>query len=319
MIEVEKEVFHFLSKDGKTKIHGVRWLPANGKVYAVLQLVHGMQEHIERYDEFASYMAKKGFLVVGHDHLGHGESVRSEDDLGYFASHKPSKTAVADMWQVTKITRNQYPDCPYFILGHSMGSFLLRRYLTLYSDAVNGAVICGTGSKPDYVTLFGMLVCKVIGLFRGEHYRSKFVSDSSFGKPYEAYDKTGLDPKNSWLSKNVESVEAYYKDPRCTFMFTVNGFYMLFSTIYYDNQMRNIRKIRKDLPVLFLAGEDDPVGDCGAGVRKACMQYKKAGIQSVSLRLYPEDRHEILQEPDREQVFADIYRWCRKRIKNTKR
>lgn len=311
--KVTKETFQFLSKDGKTKIHAVKWFPENGQVCAVMQIAHGMVEYIERYDAFACYLASRGYFVVGHDHLGHGASVSSESEWGYFAEKKPAETVVADIYQVTRIIRSQYPDCPYFILGHSMGSFLLRRYLTLHSEEVTGAVICGTGSQPDVATGFGMLVCRLMQLFRGGHYRSSFITNVSFGKPYVEFDKTGAEPSKSWLSKNEESVKAYYNDPRCTFVFTVNGYYGLFSTVRYDNQMKHIRKIRKDLPVFFIAGADDPVGNFGEGVKKAYAQYRHAGIRDVKMKLYENDRHEILQETDREQVFADVYHWCEKR------
>lgn len=312
--ETIKETFQFLSKDGKTKIHAIKWGPKYGRVRAVMQISHGMVEYIERYDEFACYLAARGFLVVGHDHLGHGASVSSESEWGYFAAKKPSETVVADIYQVTRIIRSQYPNCPYFILGHSMGSFLLRRYLTLHSEDVAGAILCGTGSQPDVATGFGMLVCRLISMFRGGHYRSRFVTRASFGKPYADFDKTGADCSKSWLSKNEASVKAYYGDPRCTFIFTVNGYYGLFSTIRYSNQMKNICMIRKNLPVYFIAGEDDPVGNFGEGVKKAYAQYRQAGIRDVKIKLYKNDRHEILQENDREQVFQDIYQWCKKRM-----
>ena len=312
MDTVIKETFHFLSKDGKTKMHAVKWIPKSAKVRAVMQITHGMVEYIERYEEFACFLAEKGFVVAGHDHLGHGASVSDESQWGYFAAKKPSETVVADIYQVTRILQNQYPDCPYFILGHSMGSFLLRRYLTLHSEDVTGAVICGTGSQPDILTGSGMLLCGLIGLFRGGHYRSRLVTDLCFGKPYAQFDKTGEDISRNWLSKNEESIKAYYQDPRCTFIFTVNGYYGLFSTIYYDNHMRNISKIRKNLPVFFIAGEQDPVGNFGEGVKKAYAQYRQAGIRDVKMKLYKDDRHEILQENDRGKVFADIYQWCRR-------
>jgi len=311
---VMQETFQFLSKDGKTKIHAVKWLPANRKVRAVMQISHGMVEYIERYNEFAVYMAKRGFLVVGHDHLGHGASVSEESEWGYFTEKKPSETVVADIFQVTRIIRSQYPDCPYFILGHSMGSFLLRRYLTLHSEEVTGAIICGTGSQPDVATCFGMFACGLIRTFRGGHYRSSFLTNAAFGKSYAQFDKTGAEPARSWLSKNEESVRAYYNDPRCTFIFTVNGYYGLFSTVRYANQMKYIRRIRKNLPVFFIAGKEDPVGNFGEGVKKAYAQYRQAGIRDVKMKLYENDRHEILQETDREQVFEDIYQWCKKRM-----
>ncbi len=312
---VKKETFQFLSKDGKTKIHAVKWMPDHGKVRAIMQISHGMVEYIERYDEFACYLAQRGFLVVGNDHLGHGSSVTQESEWGYFTDKKPSETVVADLYQVTRIVSSQYPDCPYFILGHSMGSFLLRRYLTLHSETVTGAVICGTGSQPDVATVFGMFACGLIRMFRGGHHRSSFLTNAAFGKSYAAFDKTGAEPSKSWLSKNEESVRAYYNDPRCTFMFTVNGYYGLLSTLWYVNQMKYIRKIRKNLPVFFIAGKEDPVGDFGEGVKKVCAQYRQAGIRDVKIKLYENDRHEILQETDREQVFEDVYQWCKKRMR----
>ncbi len=312
---VKKETFQFLSKDGKTKIHAVKWMPDHGKVRAIMQISHGMVEYIERYDEFACYLAQRGFLVVGNDHLGHGSSVTQESEWGYFTDKKPSETVVADLYQVTRIVSSQYPDCPYFILGHSMGSFLLRRYLTLHSETVTGAVICGTGSQPDVATVFGMFACGLIRMFRGGHHRSSFLTNAAFGKSYAAFDKTGAEPSKSWLSKNEESVRAYYNDPRCTFMFTVNGYYGLLSTLWYVNQMKYIRKMRKNLPVFFIAGKEDPVGDFGEGVKKVCAQYRQAGIRDVKIKLYENDRHEILQETDREQVFEDVYQWCKKRMR----
>lgn len=312
--KITRETFQFLSKDGKTKIHAVKWIPANGQVRAVMQITHGMIEFIERYDEFACYLAARGFLVAGHDHLGHGASVSEPSEWGYFTAKKPSETVVADIYQVTRILQSQYPDCPYFILGHSMGSFLLRRYLTLHSEDITGAVICGTGSQPDLLTGFGMAVCRLFTLLRGGHYRSRAVTNAAFGKAYARFDMTGADVANSWLSKNEESVRAYYEDPRCTFLFTVNGYYGLLSTIRYGNQMKHIQKIRKNLPVFFIAGEDDPVGNFGEGVKKAYAQYRQAGIRDVRMKLYPDDRHEILQETDREQVFEDVYQWCKKKM-----
>ena len=312
--KVKKETVQVLSKDGKTKIHAVKWIPENRRIRAVMQISHGMVEYIERYDEFACYLASRGFLVVGHDHLGHGASISSESEWGYFADKKPAETVVADIYQVTRIIRSQYSDCPYFIFGHSMGSFLLRRYLTLHSEDVTGAVICGTGSQPDAATGFGMFVCRLMRLVRGGHHRSGLITKLSFGKPYADFDKTGADPSKSWLSKNEESVRAYYDDPRCTFMFTVNGYYGLFSTVHYDNQMKHIRKIRKNLPVFFIAGQDDPVGDFGEGVKKAYAQYRPEVISEFKMKIYQNDRQEILQATHREQVFEDVYQWCKKRM-----
>ncbi len=304
-----REDFHFLSKDAKTKIHGVRWMPDDGAVHGVIQLVHGMQEYIGRYEELADFLTGHGFLVVGHDHLGHGQSVRDERRRGYFCKSKPSEVLVADIHQVTAITQRVYPDLPYFIFGHSMGSYLLRRYLTVYSSDVDGAIICGTGSVPDAACYFGMAACAFIAMFRGWHYRSSFVKKAAFGKPYAKFCMDGSVPENSWLCNDVERVKKYYSDPLCTFDFTLNGFYGLFSTVSYDNQEKYVKQVRTDLPLFIISGSEDPVGDAGIGVKRVYRQYKKAGLKDVTMKLYEGDRHELINELDREIVYADIWEW----------
>lgn len=304
-----REDFHFLSEDAKTKIHGVRWLPDDGAVHGVIQLVHGMQEYIDRYEEFAEFLTGHGFLVVGHDHLGHGQSVRSKRYLGYFCKSKPSDVLVKDIHQVTKITRGAYPGLPYFIFGHSMGSYLLRKYLTIHSSDVDGAIICGTGKVPDASCYGGMAVCALIAMFRGWHYRSNFVKNATFGKSYAKFCMDGSAPENSWLSRNVESVKKYYKDPLCTVDFTLNGFYGLFSTVAYDNKDKYIKQIRADLPMLIISGSEDPVGDAGVGVKRVYQQYLRAGLKNVTMKLYEGDRHELTNELDRADVYADVWEW----------
>lgn len=310
-----REDFYFLSRDAKTRLHGVRWLPA-GTVRGVVQLVHGMQEYIGRYEEFAAYLTEKGYAVIGHDHLGHGGSVRGKRQMGYFCKEHPSDVLVADMYQVTALARRKYPDKPFVIFGHSMGSYLLRKYLTRYSDAVDGAIICGTGSVPNAACSAGMACCALLSVFRGWHYRSSFVKKLTFGKSYAKFCMDGTRPDDSWLCGNTACVEAYYRDPLCTFDFTLNGFYGLFSTVRYDNQMAYIRQIRKNLPVLFISGAQDPVGDAGAGVKKAYRQYKRAGLRDVKIKLYEGDRHEIINENDRTVVYGDIWNWMKRHVES---
>lgn len=304
-----REEFHFLSKDTKTKIRGVRWMPEDGVIHGVVQLVHGMTEHMDRYDEFARFLTEQGWLVVGHDHLGHGYSVRNERCRGYFCKSKPSDVLVADIHQVTSITKGGYPDLPYFIFGHSMGSYLLRKYLTIYSADVDGAIICGTGSVPDTACYAGMALCGLIATFRGWHYRSSLIQKLSFGGPYKKFCTDGSDPENSWLSKNTENILQFYEDPLCKFSFTLNGFYGLFSTVSYNNQEKYIKQIRADLPMFLISGSDDPVGDAGLGVKRVYQRYKKAGLKDVTMKLYEGDRHELVNELDRETVYADVWEW----------
>ena len=310
-----KSEFYFPSKDGNTEIHTIEWKP-EGEVKAVLQMCHGMVEYIDRYDEFAQYLCGQGFYVVGNDHLGHGKSIQSKAEYGFFHEKYGNACVLSDIHTLRQRTMKKYPEIPYFMLGHSMGSILLRQYIQTYGTGLAGALLIGVvAEQPEISLRFGQCLCRVIALVRGWHYRSRFITEVSFGKPYAQFDKTGEDVSRNWLSKNEESVRAYYQDPRCTFVFTLNGYFGLFSTIHYVSCMKHVRKIRKDLPVLFLSGADDPVGNFGEGVKKAYAQYRQAGIQDVKLKLYQDDRHEILQETDREKVFADIYQWCRRHMK----
>ena len=312
-----REEFRFLSKDATTKIHGVRWLPEDGVVHGVIQLVHGMQEHIMRYEELAEYLTGHGYLVVGHDHLGHGQSVRDAQHLGYFCKSRPSDVLVADMHQVTAMTKRSYPGLPYFIFGHSMGSYLLRKYLTVYSGDVDGAIICGTGCVPSGICYMGMAVCSLIAMFRGWHYRSRLVKKLTFGsKAYANFCLDGGEPEKSWLSKDTDRVKKYYSDPLCNVDFTLNGFLGLYQTVSYDNQDKCVEQIRTDLPVFFISGSEDPVGDAGVGVKRVYRQYKKAGLTDVTIKLYEGDRHELINEPDRENVYADIWEWIANRAVN---
>lgn len=309
----KEEQINFLSKDGKTTIHAVKWIPDTGEYRAILQITHGMIEYIERYRPFADYMTEHGFMVVGHDHLGHGASVNSEADWGYFAEH-PSDTLVADMHQLRIMVQKENPGVPYFMMGHSMGSYMLRKYLSLHSENLSGAVIMGTGTVSDATTKLGMTFCKVISVFRGWRFRSKFMQSLSYSKPYKKFDLAGKDYANSWLTKDVNMVKKYYADPRCTFLFTLNGYYGLMEAVYYTNQMENIKKVSRELPLFFVSGEDDPVGDLGVGVKKVYDMFKEAGMEDITYKLYENDRHEILNETNRAQVFSDICAWLTVRV-----
>lgn len=312
----KEEQMSFLSKDGKTTVHAVKWVSENGEYKAILQITHGMIEYIERYRPFAEYLNAQGYMVVGHDHIGHGASVTTEEDWGFFEEKNPSDTLVEDMHQLRTKVQGENPGVPYYMLGHSMGSYMLRKYLCIHNEGVSGAIIMGTGSMPDATMRLGLFFCKVISAFRGEHYRSRFLQSLSYSKPYKKFDLYGKDYANSWLSKNVENVKQYYADPRCTFLFTVNGYRGLMEAVLYDNQMEHVKRVPKDLPLFFVSGAEDPVGDLGEGVKRVYSLYKEAGLTDITYKLYENDRHEILNETDREQVYADIAAWLNIRTKD---
>ena len=302
------EAFSFLSKEGKTKIHALRWIPESGEYDAVLQITHGMVEYIERYQLFAEYLTEHGFMVVAHDHLGHGESVGSRDDWGYMADN-PSDTLVEDMH--TLRTMSQEEGKPYFMLGHSMGSYLLRKYLSIHGDGIWGAIIMGTGYIPDGTVKLAMRVARFQAGILGWRHRSRLLQKLSYSKPYKKYSLDGRDVNNSWLTKDQLIVEKYYADPKCTFVFTVNAYMGLFEAVLFDNQPENIKKIPKKLPLFLISGADDPVGDLGEGVKHVYDSYKDAGVEDIIWRLFENDRHEILNETDKEEVYKDILSWLK--------
>lgn len=310
---VRKEEFTFDSRDGKTKIHAVRWVP-EGKVICILQIVHGMAEYIERYEEVAQYFAEKGILVTGEDHLGHGKSVSKDGTYGYFCEQDPATVVVRDVHRLKKMTQEDYPGIPYVILGHSMGSFILRNYICRYGTGIQGVIVCGTASMPGPVIVAAKAVAGLQRLFQGDKHVSKLLDKMAFGaynkKIQEA--KTGFD----WLATDESVVEKYVQDSLCGFTFTVNGFRTLFELLSRLNKVENLQKMPKELPVFFIAGEEDPVGDYGNGVKKVYEDFIDClGMKNVALKLYAGDRHEILNELDKQQVFEDIYPWIVERVK----
>lgn len=305
-----KQEFYYPSKDGRTKIHAIEWIP-EGEVTAVLQICHGMVEYIDRYDEFARFLNENGYYVVGHDHLGHGQSVVSEDNLGFFHESKGNACVIGDIHYLRKFIQKKYPDVPYFMLGHSMGSFLLRQYIGLYGNGIAGAIVMGTGSKSDFILAVGKLVCRISAFVKGWEYRSNLVNSMAFGgfnKKF-AHETTG----SNWLSRNPVNAQNYAKDPLCNFVFTVNAYYQMFCGIQAVNRQERNEKVPKTLPIFFVAGKEDPVGNFGKSVENIYKNYKSCGIQDVSIKLYEKDRHEILNEVDRRIVFEDLLRWMEKR------
>ncbi len=307
----EREEFFYDSRDGKHKIRAMRW-KGTGEILCVLQLVHGMAEHIERYDDFARYMADKGVLVVANDHLGHGKSVADKEEYGYFCDKDPLTVVVRDIHRLKKLTQEENPGKPYFILGHSMGSLLLRNYLFRYGNGIDGAILSGTASQPASMTKPGLLLLKLIRLFKGEKYRSPFAAKLVMGDSNKRIKdkRTELD----WLCKDEEIVDRYIADETCGFLFTINGYITLVTAVDRLNQTKLLSQMPKDLPVIFLSGDEDPVGNYGAGVHRAYEQFLKAGMKQTEMKLYPGLRHEILNEKCKTDVYEDVMTFLKKHI-----
>lgn len=314
---MRKEEICFKSFNGESKLYAVKWLPDDGNYRAVVQISHGMVEYIERYEEFAKFLTDRGFLVVGHDHAGHGKSAEKEEDFGYFGNYgnNPSDVLVRDMHKLRTKIQNENQGIPYFMLAHSMGSYMLRKYITIYGDNLDGAIIVGTGFIAQPAVIFIKMLTKILAVFKGWRYRSSFIQQLTYTKPYRKYDLTGKDIERNWLTKDLEIVKKYYAKKECRFTFTLNAYMGLFCAVGYDAKIKNAKKIPKDLPLLMISGEEDPVGDLGKGVKKAYKMYKAVGIKDITCKLYPGDRHEIINETDRYIVFEDVYKWLRLHLK----
>lgn len=308
---MKKNEFRFPSSSGTVDIRSMEYVP-EGKIIAVLQIAHGMVEFIDRYENFAAFLASKGILVVGNDHIGHGGSVKSEEDWGYFGENG-NRILLDDMHELTRLTKEKYPNLPYFLLGHSMGSFYARQYLGEFGNELDGAIIMGTGLEPLFVVKGGMFLCKLIALFKGWRYRSNFVNQVAFGSYGKKFEP--LRTRADWLSKDEALVDWYINEPRCSFLFTLNAYYSMFEGIARLHDKKLLEKVPKDLPIFFVSGEDDPVGSFGKEVVYSVETLKEVGVKNIDMKLYPNDRHEILNETDKETVYADLYEWLMKHIR----
>ena len=309
---MKKEEFGILSKYQRHTLHGICWTP-EGEVRAVLQMVHGMVEFIDRYHDFAQYLCSLGIAAIGHDHLGHGLTAGSDEDLGYFAGEGGEQLLIEDMYQVTEEMKRRFPSVPHFILGHSMGSFCLRKYLTFYGDQVDGAIIMGTGDFPLALAEAGKAAAALLIRTKGRRHRSEKLANLVF----QGYLKEIENPRTpvDWLTKDEAIVDAYQKNKFNTFIFTVSAYHDFFEIIEYDTKMKNLDRIPRDLPLFLVAGDKDPVGSWGAGPKNLFDKYQKQGFTDVRLKLYAEDRHEILNETDRENVYKDLGDWILEKIK----
>ncbi len=304
-----KEELTYKSRDRETMIHAIRWIP-DEKPVAILQIIHGMQEYIDRYDEFATFMADNGILVIGNDHLGHGGSISEKVPLGYFCKNDPATVVLRDAHRLKKMTQEEYPGIPVILMGHSFGSFVAREYLTRYGTGIQAAIIQGTGMTPPGALKSGKAMAACVGAFFGEKHRSNFLNNMAF----KAYLSKISNPKTKfdWLSHNEESINKYINDPKDNFVFTVNGFETLFELVTRVQDTGRMDDIPKKLPILLVAGKEDPVGNWGEGVEQLYKIYtEQIGMTNVELKLYDGMRHELQQEIGREKVFADQLEWIK--------
>ncbi len=301
-----KKEFYFESASGLGNIHASSYLPENGEVKAVLQIAHGMAEHLERYEKFASYLCDKSVAVYINDHIGHGASVKNKDELGYFGKKDGWMNFVEDCHKLSVIAKNENGGKPFFFFGHSMGSFVARAYSLKFADEIKGAVFCGTAG-PNPAAGAGIIIANLIAKVKGDHYRSKFIDKMGFGTYNKKFEgRTPFD----WLSRDNDEVDKYIADELCGYLFTTYGYRDLFSILDFVSSDDWFNGLSKELPVLMIAGAMDPVGDYGNGVKKVEEKLIASGKSNVKTILYPDARHEILNESACfETVCEDILSW----------
>lgn len=294
-----------IPSNGIGQLHCCRWMP-EGEPKAVLQIVHGIAEYIERYDDFAGFLNGLGYVVVAEDHMGHGQTVGAEGTQGYFEGGW--FTAVSDSYALLRKTKAEYPQIPYVLFGHSMGSFMARTILEVYPDSgIAAAVICGTGWQPRAILPGAIGICQLACKKVGEKNTSDTLQNMVFG----GYNKRVEHPRTEfdWLTRDAKVVDAYIAHPSCGFTATTGLLRDLLTGIRFIEQKQNLAKMNKDLPVLFIAGGDDPVGNYGKGVTRAAEEFRKAGMKYVACRLFPLGRHEILNEINRREVYDFTAKW----------
>ncbi len=304
--------FTFPSTDGIHQVHAVEWLPPEGEPKAVVQLVHGISEYIARYDAFARFLTAHGYAVVGHDHLGHGRTAAGPEEYGFFAEKDGWRYILKDTHTLRLDTGERFPGVPYFLMGHSMGSFVARGYLIEYSGTVDGCILSGTGQEAPGVISLGNVASSILGKLKGSRAHSAFLNKFSVGA-YNARFKPNRTTAD-WISRDEAVVDAYLADPLCNFLPTIGMYRDIFKGMEFLSLPDNLRKMDSFVPVYLFSGDKDPVGEEGEGVRRVYSILRYNGVREVAIKLYPDGRHEMLNEINREEVFQDTLDWLEEHL-----
>lgn len=305
-MDIQRKDWAVASCDGQHRLHCVTWCDGSAKPKAVLQLVHGMCEYIGRYDALARFLAGHGFAVCGHDHLGHGQTAQSSEELGFFAEKDGWRLLVEDVYRVTLAAKEQYAGLPYFIFGHSMGSFVLENYPAQYGSEVDGAIVCGTGG-PNPAGGVGIALAGLYAAVKGPRYRAALFDKMAFGSYCSRIESPRTD--KDWLTRDEAVVDAYRTDEHCMFLFTVSAFRDLFTLLKNATRRQWPDEVPDTLPLLYVAGDCDPVGSYGKGVAAMVERLRRSGKKDLTMRLYEGMRHEITNEIGREQVYEELLAW----------
>ncbi len=305
-MKISKNDFSFTSSNGINTVRGVKIYKEDTQHKAVMVISHGMVEHYDRYMDFMHYLAEDGFVVYMHDHIGHKHSVDSDDQLGYFAPDSGYIHVLGDLLTVVEMAKEENPTLKLFLLGHSMGSFFARAFGGAHGELLDGLLISGTGG-PNKAAGAAIGIIKVLKKLKGEKHRSHFMQNMAFGKYLEKIENP--DTPSDWITRDKEIVQQYVNDKYCQFVFTLNGFEGLMEIIALSNSDSVYEGTPKDLPVYIFSGSMDPVGGYGMGVMQVFEAYKSAGCADVKVKIYDGGRHEMLNEINRSEVYADVKNW----------
>ena len=295
------------------EIHVYEWIPEDEQnIKAVVQIAHGMAEHAARYEDFALFLNKHNYAVFANDHKGHGKTAGVLENLGYFADKNGFQQVVDDMRSLTNKINERFPGKPVFLSGHSMGSFLSRYYSIGDSSKLKGLILSGTAGHPGILGKLGKIISSIIIAFYGRKSQTPLMTKLSFGAYNNAFkpNRTEYD----WLSRDNNQVDKYVNDLFCGTVFTAGFYKDLLGGLLYINDQTEINKTSPELPVYLIAGDKDPVSENGKGMAKVYEKYKKAGIKDVEIKLYPDARHEVLNETNKDEVYNDILNWLEKHL-----
>ena len=304
---MELKNFTFKSEEG-TEVFVYNWVPdSDVKVKGVVQIAHGMAETAARYERFADFMTKNGYIIYINDHRGHGKTAGSIEKLGILADSDGFEWMVKDVHQLSGIINKEHSELPLFLYGHSMGSYVTQRYIMLYGSELKGALLSGSNGKQGPILTIGTIVAKREIKKNGRNVKSEKLNQMSFGGFNKAFkpNRTDFD----WLSRDNVQVDKYINDPYCGTVFTAGFFFDLLTGLKEAEKKENIDNVPKNLPILIFSGAQDPCGKNGKGVTRLCNTYKKHGVEDVTLKLYPEARHEVLNETNRDEVIKDVLKW----------
>ncbi len=305
---ISKE-FKFKTSDG-VNLHTYEWLPEAGKeITGVVQISHGMAEHALRYEDFASFLTANGLAVYAHDLRGHGKTAGEIKNVGFVRPNLGWDQFVSDFKEVGRMIKDKYVGKPLFVFGHSMGSLVIRKFLLDSDNGLKGAILSGSPENPGIVGNMGYLATKILMLFNPANSPSPFMDNLSFGAFNKVFKPNRT--KFDWLSRDPDQVDKYVTDPYCGGIFSLGFFHELLRGVAFACKQRNIEKTSPDLPILIFSGEKDSVGNNGKSVAELLIRFKKAGLKDVTMKLYPDARHEMLNEINNKEVYQDILDWIK--------